>query len=133
MNSFASNLFPVRRKTPPGRMIPLRVIGSNFCVDNGNFSENLKSDFPGSPSRAFSMRYDTSLHFVESFLFPCREVILFIEFCSTVHSTGKHKPATRPKHSQNSGSLPPPLHPKHRPRRQVRIMCRWQRVLFGVI
>jgi hypothetical protein len=95
---------------PIRRNIPLRVIRSKFCLDNGRFDEKL----PGSQTLTFSLSYDTFVLCVESFPFPCQEAILFIEFSSRVHSTGKSKSATRQKIPQYSG-YPPPLHLK-RPR-----------------
>jgi hypothetical protein len=58
---------PVCRKIPLYRIIPPRVIGSNFYVDNGHFDENVKSDLPKSRFLAFPMPYD--LAFSSSNLF----------------------------------------------------------------
>jgi hypothetical protein len=87
---------------PPRRNIPPRVKESNFCVGTGHFRENLKTDLPKSRSLSFSIPYDSPVLFVESFLFPCQKAIPFIEFSSTVHSTGKSKSATRPKNLRYS-------------------------------
>jgi hypothetical protein len=81
-------------------------------VDNGYFGENLKNVFRESRSGTFSFPINITVLFAESFPFPCQEVILFIEFSSTVHSTGKSEFETHLKNSPIFGSYPALLHPK---------------------
>jgi hypothetical protein len=68
-------------------------------MDNDHFDENLQSELPESRTLTFSMSYDTAVLFAESFLFPCQEAILFIEFSSAVHSTEKSRSVMCPKNS----------------------------------
>jgi hypothetical protein len=81
------------------------------------------------------MPYDTSVLFVEFFPFPPQEMIRFIEFSSTVHSTGKSKFATHPKLPHYSGPLhSSSFHPKAPPWTPgIHDLPMIQRVVFGVI
>jgi hypothetical protein len=67
-------------------------MGSNFCVNNDHFDENLKRDLSQSRPRTFSMLYDTPVLLVECFPFPCQKAILFSEFPFMITQWGRASP-----------------------------------------